>query len=144
MMQQFQVKGVEALHGAATALLSMATETNIIALFGSMGSGKTTLITEAGRQLGLKEQVTSPSFSLVNEYTTKQGEPVYHFDFYRIEKIEEVFDIGYEQYFYSPYLCFIEWPEKIMQLLPQKFVKVDIRIGQEQDEREIIISLVHE
>lgn len=78
-----------------------------------MGAGKTTLIKAICRKLMVKDEVNSPTFSIVNEYKTENGESVFHFDFYRINKIEEAFDIGYENYFYSPSYCFIEWPEKL-------------------------------
>ncbi len=84
---------------------------------GPMGAGKTTLIKQVCKQLGVEDEVSSPTFSLVNEYKTTEGKAVYHFDFYRIRSIEEVYDIGYEEYFYSGAICLMEWPEKIMELL---------------------------
>jgi len=93
-----------------------------------MGTGKTTLIKEICVALGVLGLVTSPTFSLINEYLTSSSKIVYHFDFYRLNTIEEAYDIGYEDYFFSNNLCFIEWPEKIEELLPKNYVEVLIRI----------------
>ncbi len=98
----------------------------IFALFGKMGSGKTTLIKAFCNVLGVENVVSSPTFSLVNEYVTKQGEIVFHFDFYRINDINEVYDIGYEEYMYSGNYCFLEWPEMITELLPKSYVYISI------------------
>ena len=102
-----------------------------------MGAGKTTLIKAFCDEIDVIEVVASPTFSLVNEYTDQNGNSVFHFDFYRIEKIEEVYDIGYEEYFYSGSYCFIEWPELIMDLMPESFVSVKIEVT---DNEERIIS----
>ncbi len=90
----------------------------ILLFYGSMGSGKTTLIKEIVKQLDVKDMTSSPTFSLVNEYRSSQGKIIYHFDFYRIEKEEEAYDMGIEEYFLSDNWCFIEWPEKVENLLP--------------------------
>lgn len=95
------------------------------AFFGKMGAGKTTLIKAVCAYLGVTDNVCSPTFAIVNEYSSADG-PVYHFDFYRLKRIEEAFDIGYEEYFYSESYCFVEWPEMIEQLLPEHYVRVDI------------------
>jgi len=91
-----------------------------------MGAGKTTFIKALCRELGVDDIVQSPSFAIVNEYVTATGEPIYHFDFYRIRDVAEVFDIGYENYFYSGNYCFLEWPEKIERLLPEETLRVYI------------------
>ena len=91
-----------------------------------MGAGKTTFIKILCKNLGAVDIIQSPSFSIINEYKTRQGESVFHFDFYRIKKLEEAFDIGYEDYFYSGAYCFIEWPEPIEGLLPEDTVRVHI------------------
>ncbi len=96
-----------------------------------MGSGKTTLIKEIVKQLGVDEVASSPTFSLVNEYHSDKGEIIYHFDFYRIENEEEAFDIGVEEYFYSDHWCFIEWPEKVENLLPLESVAIHLTINQD-------------
>ncbi len=101
---------------------------SIVAFWGEMGAGKTTLIRVLCDRLGVTDTVTSPTFALVNEYHTEAGTPIYHFDFYRINRIEEVFDFGYEEYFYSGDLCLIEWPEKIEGLLPEETLSVRILI----------------
>lgn len=91
-----------------------------------MGVSKTTFIKALCNELGVVEIVTSPTFALVNEYQTSSGEAIYHFDFYRIEKIEEVFDFGYEDYFFSGNYCFIEWPDKVAEILPENIVFVQM------------------
>ncbi len=103
----------------------------VFALYGAMGAGKTTFIKAVCRVLGVVDIVQSPTFSIINEYKTVTGDPVFHFDFYRIRKTEEVFDIGYEDYLYSGSYCFIEWPEMIENLLPEGTVR--IRISGEQE-----------
>ncbi len=90
----------------------------IVLFYGSLGAGKTTLIKAVCEALGVEDTVTSPTFAIVNEYRTGDGEPVYHFDFYRTERVEEAYDLGYEEYFYSGKLCLVEWPEKIDALIP--------------------------
>lgn len=124
----FTVNHIEQLDIVASKLLGMRSYSNIFAMHGPMGAGKTTLIKALCRQLGVTDEVNSPTFSIVNEYLTENGESVYHFDFYRINKIEEAYDIGYENYFFSDHLCFIEWPEKIEQLLPENCVYVTINL----------------
>lgn len=93
-----------------------------------MGSGKTTFIQSLCKELGVKDIVQSPSFAVINEYQTRGGEPVFHFDFYRIRKREEIFDLGYEEYLYSGAYCFIEWPEILEDLLPEGAVLVTISV----------------
>ncbi len=99
---------------------------SVIAFYGQMGVGKTTLIKSICDALNVKDIVNSPTFAIVNQYITVEGEIIYHFDFYRISKLSEAVDLGFDEYIYSENLCLIEWPEKIEQLLPEKFVKVDI------------------
>ncbi len=111
----------------AEAILNDFPKCRVFALFGKMGAGKTVLIQHFCKALGVDDNVNSPTFSIVNEYTNGDGEPVYHFDFYRMEKLEEAYDIGYEEYIYSGNYCFLEWPEKISELLPESFVYVSIK-----------------
>ncbi len=101
-------------------------EERFFAFFGKMGVGKTTLIKELCAALGVKDNVCSPTFAIVNEYSDREGEPVYHFDFYRLKTVAEAYDIGYEEYFYSGCYCFTEWTEKIEELLPESYVRVEI------------------
>ena len=104
----------------------------ILLFYGEMGVGKTTLIKELVKQLGVTDNVSSPTFSLVNEYHTNSGEKVYHFDFYRIDKEEEAMDMGIEEYFYSNSWCLVEWPNKVENLLPLKSVIVKITANSNQ------------
>jgi len=126
--QAFSCSGLEDLSAAAKSVLDLAGSRRIFALSGDMGSGKTTFISALCRQLGVTDQVNSPTFTLVNEYLGIEGEKVYHFDFYRIKSLSEVFDMGFEMYFYSGNYCFIEWPEKIPGLLPEDTVMISINV----------------
>lgn len=115
------------LVAVANTIISIYPDPTVFALHGVMGAGKTTLIKAICKELGVIDIVVSPTFSLINEYRTNNGKPVYHFDFYRINSLTEAFDMGYEEYFYSGNYCFVEWPEKIGQLLPAGFVYITIR-----------------
>ncbi|MAX68341.1 MAG: tRNA (adenosine(37)-N6)-threonylcarbamoyltransferase complex ATPase subunit type 1 TsaE [Flavobacteriales bacterium] len=132
------VNCVSELELAATSLLELINDNNIICFYGEMGVGKTTFIKEICKKLGVEDTVSSPTFSIINEYLTENNESVYHFDFYRIEKEEEAFDIGYEEYFYQGNLCLIEWPEKISLIIPENIIKVQITRSDEQRIIEII------
>lgn len=116
------------LDKVADALLESLNGRNVVAFFAPMGAGKTTLISAIMERIGSQDTVTSPTFALVNQYYTESEEPVYHFDFYRINSLAEAFDMGYEEYFYSGDLCLVEWPEKIEQLLPDDTMVVKIEI----------------
>jgi tRNA threonylcarbamoyladenosine biosynthesis protein TsaE len=111
---------------AAVALLESFPHARIFAFYGQMGAGKTTFIKAICRELGVTDIVQSPTFSIINEYKTTTGESIYHFDFYRIKSIAEVFDIGYEDYLYSGSYCFMEWPELIESLLPDETIRINI------------------
>ncbi len=115
------IEDLDSLPQTATIFLKEAGMHKHFAIFGPMGVGKTTLIKEFCKQLGVNQVVTSPTFALVNEYTTSAGAKVYHFDFYRITKQEELFDLGYEDYLFGDAYCFIEWPEKAEELIPKHF-----------------------
>lgn len=119
------ILSIETIKEAAKRFVEEIGERRVFAFYGKMGAGKTTFIKAVCEELGVEDVITSPTFAIVNEYTTGKNS-VYHFDFYRIKKLEEVYDMGYEEYFYSGALCFIEWPELIEELLPDDAVKVVI------------------
>lgn len=121
-----EIHSVEQLPEVARNLLDTFSEERFFAFFGKMGVGKTTLIKELCAVLGVKDNVCSPTFAIVNEYSDSDGEPVYHFDFYRLKSVAEAYDIGYEEYFYSGCYCFTEWTEKVEELLPEHYVRVEI------------------
>lgn len=128
MINNFKIKSLEELDMLALKLISYTIEFKIWAFYGSMGAGKTTLIRKLCEKLGVIDNPNSPTFSIVNEYHTKKGDKIFHFDFYRINSLQEAFDMGYEEYFYSGNICFIEWPEKIEPLLPEKYLKIAIEV----------------
>ncbi len=136
-MKEFVSHSVNDLNFIAKELLHFYSSRRIFAFYGSLGSGKTTFIKEICKLLNVKDTVTSPSFSIINEYKTFENDSVFHFDFYRIKNKEEVYDIGYEDYFYSGSYCLIEWPEKIKELLPANYVYVTINIFPGTEERVI-------
>ena len=121
-----EIHSIEQLPEVARKLLGEFPDDRFFAFFGKMGVGKTTLIKEICAELGVNDNVCSPTFAIVNEYTDGAGEPVYHFDFYRMKSVAEAYDIGYEEYFYSGCYCFTEWTEKIEELLPERYVRVEI------------------
>ena len=127
-MTEIFVNGKQDLPRAARAFLQHIGESRIIAFQGAMGAGKTTFITAVCEALGVKDVVCSPTFTIVNEYRDAAGEPVYHFDFYRINRLSEALDIGLYEYFDSGALCLIEWPEMIEELLPEDTLKVQILV----------------
>ena len=133
----FEINGVEELGKVAECLIKSLELSNIIAFYGPMGAGKTTLIKNICHRMGVRDELNSPTFALVNEYMTDYGKSIYHFDFYRIKKIEEVYDIGYEDYFYGGHPCMLEWPEMIEELLSGEYVKVEIKLGSEEGKRAI-------
>lgn len=127
-MKEIVIDSLDGLKEVAEAVITSLDDRNVVAFCGSMGAGKTTLISAIMEYLGSTDTVTSPTFALVNQYSTASEDTVYHFDFYRINRIEEVFDMGYEEYFYSGDLCFIEWPELIEDLLPEDAMVVRIEV----------------
>jgi len=120
------------IHKNAEELIRFAANEKIFLFYGDMGAGKTTFIKSLCEVLGVHENVTSPTFSIVNEYAGNMGK-IYHFDFYRLKKQEEALDMGYEEYFYSGNYCFIEWPEKISGLIPEHYIRVDIGVLSEAE-----------
>ena len=122
---EIQIKDLEHIREAAREFVENIGDRTVFAFYGHMGAGKTTFIKAICEELGVEDVITSPTFAIVNEYTAQKG-PIYHFDFYRIKKLEEVYDMGFEDYFYSGSLCLIEWPELIEEVLPDDAVKVAI------------------
>lgn len=124
---EIQIQSLEQIHEAAHQFVTAMGDNTVFAFYGKMGAGKTTFIKAICEELGVEDVITSPTFAIVNEYRSElAGELIYHFDFYRIKKLEEVYDMGYEDYFYSGAVCFIEWPELIEELLPGNAIKVTI------------------
>ena len=124
---EIKIQSLDQIHEAARQFIAEMGDNTVFALYGIMGAGKTTFIKAVCEELGVSDVITSPTFAIVNEYRSDTaGELIYHFDFYRIKKLEEVYDMGYEDYFYSGALCFIEWPELVEELLPGNTIKVTI------------------
>jgi tRNA threonylcarbamoyladenosine biosynthesis protein TsaE len=124
----------------ATEIISFSADARIFLFYGDMGAGKTTLIKSLCECLGTAEPVTSPTFSIVNEYIGSKNR-IFHFDFYRLKNESEALDMGYEEYFYADAYCFIEWPEKIPNLLPDHYVKIEIQVTGDQS-RQIRIEKI--
>lgn len=127
-MSSIIINNISELPAAAIQLIKAFGNKKVIAFYGEMGAGKTTLIKAVCAELGVKETISSPTFSIVNEYHSSVGKKIYHFDFYRINTISEAYDMGYEEYFYSDAYCFVEWPEKIAELLPEDVLKMHITL----------------
>jgi len=125
-MRDITIHSTDELPMVAEQVIDALDGRSVVALFGPMGAGKTTLVSAIMEHLGSADTVTSPTFALVNQYYTADNQPVYHFDFYRINSLAEAFDMGYEEYFYSGDLCLVEWPEKIEGLLPDDVMVVRI------------------
>jgi tRNA threonylcarbamoyladenosine biosynthesis protein TsaE len=132
------INSLEELAGSASTILEYAGSNKIFLFYGDMGAGKTTLIKSLCAGLGVTDEVTSPTFSIVNEYAGTNG-PVYHFDFYRLKEQGEALDMGYEEYFFSESYCFIEWPEKIAGLIPDQYTGIRIEVS-EQGVRQITVE----
>lgn len=126
MSMEIRIKSIEEIAVAAKKFVAAMGERKVFAFYGKMGAGKTTFIKAVCEELGVEDVINSPTFAIVNEYVDGKGEPVYHFDFYRIKNLQEVMDLGYEDYVYSGHVCFMEWPELIENLLPDDAVKVTI------------------
>ena len=124
---KISIKSLDSIHEAAREFIKNMGTGHVFAFYGKMGAGKTTFIKAVCEELGVDDVITSPTFAIVNDYTSsKDDSHIFHFDFYRIKKLEEVYDVGYEDYFYSGSLCFIEWPELIEDILPGDAVKVTV------------------
>ena len=120
---EIKITSLDHIHEAAKEFIAAMGDNTVFAFYGKMGAGKTTFTKAVCEELGVTDVINSPTFAIVNEYRSETtGELIYHFDFYRINRIEEAFDFGYEEYFYSGNLCLVEWPEKIEQLMPAEGV----------------------
>ena len=129
---EIKIESLDGIRAAAKEFVANIGDATVFAFYGSMGAGKTTFIKAVCEELGVEDVITSPTFAIVNEYrSATTNELIYHFDFYRIKKLDEVYDMGYEDYIYSGALCFIEWPELIEELLPTDAVKVNITVGED-------------
>ena len=130
MKHQIQIAGLEDLDRAAGEFLKAIGDNTLIAFYAPMGAGKTTFTTAVCKALGVQEDaISSPTFAIVNEYRGRKGQPIYHFDFYRIERLEEALDIGLYDYLDSGDLCLMEWPKNIEGLLPEETLKVNIQVN---------------
>lgn len=126
-MMKLTIRSLDTIRETAHEFVANMGQASVFAFYGKMGAGKTTYVKAICEELGVEDVITSPTFAIVNEYqSTKTGGPIYHFDFYRIKKLDEVYDMGYEDYFYSGAPCFLEWPELIEEILPNDAVKVTI------------------
>lgn len=126
-MMKLTIRSLDTIRETAHEFVANMGQASVFAFYGKMGAGKTTFVKAICEELGVEDVITSPTFAIVNEYqSTKTGGPIYHFDFYRIKELDEVYDMGYEDYFYSGAPCFLEWPELIEEILPNDAVKVTI------------------
>lgn len=123
---EIRINSLDTIHEAAKDFIKGMGDGKVFAFYGKMGAGKTTFIKALCEVLGVKDVITSPTFAIINEYTDGNNNPIYHFDFYRIKKLEEVYDMGYEDYFYSGNICLLEWPELVEDVLPENVIKVTI------------------
>ena len=139
---EIKIQDIEHIREAAREFIEHIGERRVFAFYGKMGAGKTTFVKAICEELGVDDVITSPTFAIINEYTPSSfllppSSKIFHFDFYRIKKLEEVYDMGYEDYFYSGALCFIEWPELIEEILPDDTVRVSIT---EQEDGSRVVS----
>ncbi len=126
-MKTIKINSLQEIGAVATEFIRLTKQKRLFALYGEMGVGKTTFIKAVCKALKVEDVVSSPTFSIVNEYHTSRNQTIYHFDFYRIKHIEEVYDFGYEDYFYTQAICFMEWPEKIEEILPEETLKLHFK-----------------
>ena len=133
-IMEIKIQSLDQIHEAAHRFVEAMGDNTVFAFYGKMGAGKTTFIKAVCEELGVSDVITSPTFAIVNEYRSEiAGELIYHFDFYRINRLEEAYDFGYEEYFYSGNLCLVEWPEKIEELLPEEVMTVRIAVGDDEE-----------
>jgi tRNA threonylcarbamoyladenosine biosynthesis protein TsaE len=136
---EIRIDNIENIHQAAREFISQIGDARVFAFYGKMGAGKTTFIKAICEELGVEDVITSPTFAIINEYSLPPEGALYHFDFYRVKKIEEAYDMGYEDYFYSGALCFIEWPELIEEILPDDAVRVSI--AEQEDGSRLVTTI---
>lgn len=138
MSTTLEIKSLDTIGNTALEFIQQMGDNTVFVFHGEMGAGKTTLIKAICEKLGVEDVITSPTFAIVNEYRSQSGELIYHFDFYRIKNESEAFDFGYEDYFFSGSLCFIEWPELVESLLPHDTIHVSIK---EADDGKRIVEI---
>lgn len=138
-MKTILIRKEAELDRVVDALLPLLAKEHIVCFNGEMGAGKTTLIKVICERLGVQDSMSSPTFSIVNEYRNADDDPIYHFDFYRIERLQEALDIGVDEYFYSGDVCLIEWPEMIKELIPENHLEISIKLVGDNG-REITIA----
>ncbi|MPQ48103.1 tRNA (adenosine(37)-N6)-threonylcarbamoyltransferase complex ATPase subunit type 1 TsaE [Marinifilum sp. N1E240] len=126
-MSELKINSLEEINSVAKEFLKLVGDKRIFAMHGAMGVGKTTFVKAICEEMGVEDTINSPTFAIVNEYHTAKEDIIYHFDFYRIDDVQEAYDFGYEDYFYSNAMCFIEWPEKIDSILPNNTVEVHFK-----------------
>lgn len=131
-MKSISIKSRADLAGAAETLLTFAEGQKFFVFEGEMAAGKTTFIQAICKALGVEDRVSSPTFSIVNEYEMA-NDLIYHFDFYRLKSLQEAYDIGYEEYFFSGHYCFVEWPQKVAPLLPENYIRIELQIKSENE-----------
>jgi tRNA threonylcarbamoyladenosine biosynthesis protein TsaE len=137
-MAVIELKSLEHIDRVAIEFINLMGSNKVFAFYGEMGAGKTTFIKAVCKAMGVTDNITSPTFALVNEYACENGEPIYHFDCYRLKNIAEAYDIGLEEYLWSGRFCFIEWPEKIKELLPPHCVDVQIKTLSDNSRRIVV------
>ena len=133
------IQSIDGIAAAAQEFIAQMGDHKIFAFYGAMGAGKTTFVKALCEAMGVTDTVNSPTFAIVNEYADREGSPIYHFDFYRIKSVAELYNLGYEDYFYSDAVCFVEWPQLAEEILPEETVKVTID-EKEDGTREITIE----
>jgi tRNA threonylcarbamoyladenosine biosynthesis protein TsaE len=135
-MTELRIENLEEINLVAKQFIELVGERRVFAMYGAMGVGKTTFVKAVCEELGVEDTINSPTFAIINEYHTPKDKIVYHFDFYRIEDVQEAYDFGYEDYFYSKAMCFIEWPERIESILPSDVI--NLNFFEEEDGSRII------
>lgn len=140
MKKTLEIKGLESIDSVAKEILQIIKDQRIIAFYGNLGAGKTTLIKALCQQLKVIDIVSSPTFSIINEYRSEKDEMIYHFDFYRLKTLQEAIDIGVEEYLESGCYCFMEWSDRIESLLPKNYIRIDIELEENPNWRLLTIS----